>query len=215
MLAFYFAVGIIRTGFGPDAALSAAMWSARALRRRAERPDGDGPGRCPGRIPKEVAMIWKKVTKVAVTAGCAEGGTALNAFDNALLAAGIGNVNLVKVSSIVPPDVDIVDLPAIKPGSIVPTAYAAMASETPGELVTAAVGYALPEDRTKAGVIMEFHGVGDRRTAEAAIGAMLAEAMAVRGERIREQRIAAVEHRVRTIGCALAAIPLLSEDDLL
>ena len=69
-------------------------------------------------------MIWKKVTKVAATAGSAEGGTALNAFDNALLAAGIGNVNLVKVSSIVPPDVDIVDLPKIKPGSIVPTAYA-------------------------------------------------------------------------------------------
>src|SRR6266545_2206073 len=106
---------------------------------------------------KEVAMIWKKVTKVAATAGSAEGGTALNAFDNALLAAGIGNVNLVRVSSIVPPDVDIVDLPQIKPGSIVPTAYAAITSETPGETITAGVGYALPEDRTKAGVIMEYH----------------------------------------------------------
>src|SRR5581483_12469954 len=101
------------------------------------------------RRTKEVAMIWKKVTKVAATAGSAEGGTALNAFDNALLAAGIGNVNLVKVSSIVPPDVDIVGLPQIKPGSVVPTAYAAMTSETPGQVVAAAVGFALPEDRTK------------------------------------------------------------------
>jgi pyruvoyl-dependent arginine decarboxylase (PvlArgDC) len=90
---------------------------------------------------------WKKVTMVAVTAGCAEGGTTLNAFDNALLQAGIGNINLIKVSSIVPPEVDVVTLPQIKPGAIVPTAYAAMTSETPGETIAAAVGYALPVDR--------------------------------------------------------------------
>jgi arginine decarboxylase len=160
-------------------------------------------------------MIWKKVTKVAATAGAAEGGTVLNAFDNALLAAGIGNVNLVRVSSIVPPDVDIVDLPHIKPGSIVPTAYAAMTSETPGETIAAAVGYALPEDRTKAGVIMEYHGQTDRAGAETAVRGMLAEAFAVRGERVREVRVAAADHRVRRIGCAVAAIPLLSEEDLL
>lgn len=160
-------------------------------------------------------MIWKKVTKVAATAGCAEGGTALNAFDNALLAAGIGNVNLVKVSSIIPPDVDIVDLLPIKPGALVPTAYAAITSETPGETIAAAVGYALPEDRTRAGVIMEYHARADRPTAEQAVRAMLAEAFAVRGERIRELRVVAVEHRVAKLGCALAAVALLSEDDLL
>jgi arginine decarboxylase len=160
-------------------------------------------------------MIWKKVTKVAATAGSAEGGTALNAFDNALLAAGIGNVNLVRVSSIVPPDVDIVDLPQIKPGSIVPTAYAAITSETPGETITAGVGYALPEDRTKAGVIMEYHDRADRATAEQSVRAMLAEAFAVRGERVRELRVVVAEHRVRKVGCAVAAIPLLSEEDLL
>jgi arginine decarboxylase len=160
-------------------------------------------------------MIWRKVTKASATAGVAEGGTPLNAFDNALLAAGIGNVNLVKVSSIVPPDVDIVDLPAIKPGAIVPTAYAAMTGETPGETISAAVGYALPEDRTKAGVIMEYHDRADRATAERAVRAMLAEAFAVRGERIRELRVVVAEHRVQKIGCALAAIALLSEEDLL
>ena len=33
----------------------------------------------------------------AGTTAAAEGGTPLNAFDNALLAGGIGNVNLVKI----------------------------------------------------------------------------------------------------------------------
>ncbi len=160
-------------------------------------------------------MIWKKVTKVAATAGCAEGGTALNAFDNALLAAGIGNVNLVKVSSIVPPDVDIVPVPSIKPGALVPTAYAAITSQTPGETIAAAVGYALPEDRTRAGVIMEFHDRADRATAERAVRGMLAEAFAVRGDRIRELQVVVAEHRVDRLGCAVAAITLLSEDDIL
>ncbi len=159
--------------------------------------------------------FWRKVTKLAATAGCAEGGTPLNAFDNALLAAGIGNINLVKVSSIVPPDVDVVALPPIKPGAIVPTAYAEVTSETPNETIAAAVGYALPVDRTKAGVIMEYHDRADRATAEQAIRVMLAEAFAVRGEEIRELRVVAVEHRVEKIGCALAAVTLLSEDDLI
>lgn len=160
-------------------------------------------------------MFWKKVTKVAVAAGCAEGGSSLNAFDNALLAAGIGNINLVKVSSIVPPDVDIVPLPGIKPGAVVPTAYAAMTGETPGETIAAAVGYALPVDRTKAGVIMEYHDRTDRATAEGRIRAMLAEAFTVRGETIRELKVVAVEHRVERIGAAVAAVTLLSEDDIL
>ena len=159
-------------------------------------------------------MFWKKVTKMAATAGSAEGGTTLNAFDNALLAAGIGNINLVRVSSIVPPEVDIVPLPRIRPGAIVPTAYAAITSDAPGELIAAAVGYALPEDRTKAGVIMEYHDHTDRASAERAVRAMLDEAFRVRGETVREVRVVAVEHWVTAIGCALAAVTLLAEEDL-
>src|SRR5215813_4472944 len=89
-------------------------------------------------------MGWKPVTKAATTSGSAEGTTALNAFDNALLAAGIGNINLVKVSSILPPDAEVVELPRLRPGAIVPTAFAAITSEVPGEVVAAAVGWPGP-----------------------------------------------------------------------
>ena len=130
--------------------------------------------------------MTKQVTMAAATAGHAEGGTTLNAFDNALLAAGIGNINLVKISSILPPEVPVLDLPKIKPGAIVPTAYAAVTSETPGEIIAAAVGYAVPDDPAKNGVIMEFHGVASRAEAERQIDAMLEEAFRVRGEIIRE-----------------------------
>jgi arginine decarboxylase len=158
--------------------------------------------------------MTKTVSLAAATAGHAEGGTALNAFDNALLAAGIGNINLLKISSILPPDVPVVELPKIRPGALVPTAYAAITSETPGETVTAAVGYALPDDPAKNGVIMEFHGVATRDEAERQIRAMLDEAFRVRGEPIAEMRVIAVDHLVERIGCALAAITLLGEEDL-
>jgi arginine decarboxylase len=158
--------------------------------------------------------MTKTVTLAAATAGHAEGGTTLNAFDNALLAAGIGNINLLKVSSILPPDVPVVELPKIKLGALVPTAYAAITSEIPGETVAAAVGYAVPDDPAKNGVIMEFHGVASREQAERQIRAMLDEAFRVRGESVAEMRVFAVEHRVERIGCALAAITLLGEEDL-
>jgi arginine decarboxylase len=158
--------------------------------------------------------MTKTVSLAAATTGHAEGGTALNAFDNALLAAGIGNINLIKISSILPPDVPVVELPKIKPGALVPTAYAAITSETPGETVAAAVGYALPDDPAKNGVIMEFHGVATRDEAERQIRAMLEEAFRVRGEPMAEMRVLSVDHRVERIGCALAAITLLGEEDL-
>jgi arginine decarboxylase len=158
--------------------------------------------------------MTKRITMAAATAGSAEGGTALNAFDNALLAAGIGNINLVRISSILPPDVPVIDLPKVRPGALIPTAYAAVTSEVPGETIAAAVGYAVPEDPGKNGVIMEFHGQATRRDAQEATRAMLEEAFRVRGEPIREMKIFAVEHTVERMGCALAAVILLAEEDL-
>ena len=54
--------------------------------------------------------------KVSITSGKAEGPTILNAFDNALLDAGIGDVNLIKVSSILPTGAEIVELPNFQLG---------------------------------------------------------------------------------------------------
>lgn len=159
-------------------------------------------------------MGWKPVTKAATTSGSAEGETSLNAFDNALLAAGIGNINLVKVSSILPPEAEVVDLPRLRPGAIVPTAFAAMTSEVPGEVVAAAVGWARPEDPTKNGVIMEFHDKATREEAERTIVQMLKESFRTRGWKIRDMQVCAVEHRVERTGCALAAVALLSDDDV-
>ena len=61
---------------------------------------------------------------------------------------------------------------------------------------------------------MECHGIATRAHAEQQIRLMLEEAFRVRGEEIHEMKIFAVDHTVERIGCALAAVTLLAEDDL-
>src|SRR5262249_38490910 len=141
-------------------------------------------------------MGWKPVTKAATTSGSAEGTTALNACDTPLLAAAIGNITLGRVSSTPPRDAEVVELPRLRPGAIVPTAFAAITSEVPGEVVAAAVGWARPDDPTKNGVIMEFHDKATREEAERAIVHMLRESFTVRAWKIRDSQAWPVGHRV-------------------
>lgn len=144
--------------------------------------------------------------KFFLTAAAAEGHSELTAFDNALLAGGIGNINLVRVSSILPPSAEYAPDLKIPPGSLVPTAYGYVCSDVPGEVIAAAVGVGFSADTF--GVIMEFSGRTTGKEAEAKIEAMLREAFASRGLELKDMKIKAVEHRVENIGCALAAVPL-------
>lgn len=144
--------------------------------------------------------------KFFVTAGSAGGKNHLNAFDNALLKARIGNLNLIRVSSILPPGVEYCAEMEIPPGSLVPTAYGYIISDVPGEMIAAAVGVGFSRDTF--GVIMEFSGKCSKDQAEQAIKKMLEEAFETRGMELAGTRIASTEYRVETIGCALAAVPL-------
>jgi arginine decarboxylase len=145
--------------------------------------------------------------KYTLVAGTAEGSTRLNAFDHALLAAGIGNLNLLRVSSILPPDAEFVERLDIPPGALTPTAYGTIASEVPGEVIAAAIGVGLGEPG-EYGVIMEFSGRCTRAEAEAEVRAMVEEAFRTRGRELRRVEIRAVEHRVERVGCAFAAAAL-------
>lgn len=145
-------------------------------------------------------------TKFTLVAGAAEGPSTLNAFDNALLAAGIGNVNLVRVSSILPPGARFVEQIDIAPGSLTPTAYGASTSKTPGETIAAAVGIGLSED--SFGVIMEWSGKGTAEEAEAHVRTMVEAAFAERDMPLKDVMLKSVEHRVGKCGSAFAAVAL-------
>ncbi|MGC8706555.1 MAG: pyruvoyl-dependent arginine decarboxylase, partial [Desulfurella sp.] len=86
----------------------------------------------------------------------AEGLTLLNAFDVALLESGVGNTNLVKMSSILPPNCEYQEEIKLPLGALVPVAYASIVSDKKGQKIAAAVAAAIPKDKTKNGLIMEY-----------------------------------------------------------
>ncbi len=153
-------------------------------------------------------MIFKTPTTHFLTCGSGEGGTRPNSFDGALLQAQIGNTNLVRTSSIVPPKSRFVEPHPLPQGALVPVAYAAISSEMPGELMSAGVAVAYPADPSQAGVIMEYASRGHKEDIEAIARRMAEEALKMRGQPIGQIRSIAVQHRVENIGTALAAVVL-------
>jgi arginine decarboxylase len=141
---------------------------------------------------------------VWASAGAAEGDTELNAFDNALLAAQVGNLNLIRVSSVLPQDATmLLEVPRITPGSLVPTVYSVQVSATPGETVAAAVGIGVGEG--SHGMIYESHG-NSLSEVEATVRKMIDEGFARRGLKLKEVIVRSIEHKVERIGCAVAAV---------
>jgi arginine decarboxylase len=156
-------------------------------------------------------MIFKTPTQYFLVSGASEGYTPLNAFDAALLQAGIGNTNIVKMSSIVPPHCQRISPIALPPGALVPAAYAALTSDVPGEIISAGIAVALPEDENQNGLIMEYSAKGERRKIEEIVRNMAVEGMKLRGWKIKDLQMVVSEYRVKRIGATLAAVVLWGE----
>jgi arginine decarboxylase len=143
---------------------------------------------------------------VWASAGAAEGDTELNAFDNALLAARVGNLNLVRVSSVLPEGAVLLEeAPDITPGTLVPTVYSVHVSSQPGATVAAAVGIGVGDG--SHGMIYESHG-HSRAESEANVRRMIDEGFARRGLKLKQVVVRSSEHTVQTIGCAVATVVL-------
>lgn len=153
-------------------------------------------------------MLCETPTKFFMVTGSSEGYTELNSFDGALLNAGIGNTNLVKMSSIVPPRCQEIEPVQLPYGALVPVAYAAITSDLAGEIISAAVAAAFPKDPTKPGLIMEYSSRGHKEDVEKIVRKMAIKGMEMRNEEIAEVKSVAVQHEVETIGTAFASVVL-------
>ncbi len=98
--------------------------------------------------------------KIAIVCGKDEGPTKLNAFDNALSDAGIGDVNLIKVSSMLSGNTEIKKLPKLKAGAMVNCVLSEVTSNTPGDQITAVVAVAIGN---KLGCVVETSGINKNR----------------------------------------------------
>jgi arginine decarboxylase len=142
-----------------------------------------------------------------LASGTSEGTSKLGAFDNAILKAGVGNTNLIKLSSILPPNSSFKDKIIYPRGVLVPIAYGAITSDRKGELIAAAVAIAISVEEG-FGVIMEYSGVSSAKDAEETVRKMAEDAMNHRNIQIKEIKSKSSEHVVENFGCAFAAVPM-------
>jgi arginine decarboxylase len=145
-------------------------------------------------------LIW-------LTQGTAEGDTRLNAFDNALIAAGIGQFNLVKVTSVAPEYASVASEPiAIEAGAVVPAVLASTQSSQPGEVITACIGIGF--GKGSHGMIMEHAGPGHPEEMEPIVRRMIDESFARRGLSLERVVVRSATHRVERMGAAVSAVVL-------
>lgn len=145
-------------------------------------------------------------TKYMLVSGTGDSKYKLNAFDMALLDAGVGNLNLLRVSSILPPQAEQVNELVIPPGSLTPIAYGTITGDEEGELLAASVAIGFSEDTY--GVIMEYSGKCSKSEAEKRVIDMVKEAFRIRNLPLIGIASEAIEHRVKDYGCAFAGVVL-------
>ncbi|MBI2435100.1 MAG: arginine decarboxylase, pyruvoyl-dependent [Candidatus Hydrogenedentes bacterium] len=111
-------------------------------------------------------------SKMFLTRGVGTHKEKLSSFEMALRAGDIAQFNLVRVSSIYPPNCKIIPrqqgLKEMRPGQIVHVVLAEAATNEPRRLMASSIGIAIPKDPNQFGYLSEFHGFGvtERKASE-------------------------------------------------
>lgn len=104
-------------------------------------------------------------SRIFLTKGTGVATTKLVSFEMALRDAGIAHLNLVRVSSIFPPKCKIIKREEgqkeLLPGQIQFVVLSENATNEPMRQIAAAIGLAIPEDRSTHGYISEHHSYGE------------------------------------------------------
>jgi len=147
--------------------------------------------------------------KIAIVSGKDEGPTKLNAFDNALSDAGIGDVNLIKVSSMLAGNTQITDLPGLKAGSMINCVLSEITSDNPGDVITAVIAVAIGEE---LGCVVETTGINKNEEElidEAKF--MVKYMMEKRDVEIKELIVEKATTKVKEIASVVASVVYLEE----
>ena len=98
--------------------------------------------------------------KINIVKGVGTGPTELSAFDSALIEAGIGNQNLIYLSSVIPPGSEIVFAkPSFEPKDFGSKLYVVISEDrtsTPGHEIWVGIGW-VQEASTQKGLFVEHH----------------------------------------------------------
>ena len=103
--------------------------------------------------------------RIFFTKGVGKHKERLSSFELALRDAGIASQNLVRVSSIFPPQCKLIPrsqgLKYLSPGEIIFTVVAENSTREPHRLLASSIGVAIPADRNTYGYLSEHHSFGE------------------------------------------------------
>lgn len=145
--------------------------------------------------------------KFFVTSGCAVSKVSdLNAFDKALLEAGIGELNVVSVSSILPVGADQVGIRELPMGAITHCVLAQMRGGE-GEMISAGIAYGFRKDG-KGGYVAEGHIHGSKKALREIMEWKMDEMAKLRGIELEpiEYRIEELSVPMDNYGACVAAL---------
>lgn len=106
--------------------------------------------------------------KIYVKGAIGTGATTLAAFDNALVKTGTANYNLVRLSSVIPPKAEIIELDGDMPqlpgewGDRLYAVYAEMRTQIHNEEAWAGIGWVVEPD-TGRGLFVEHEGMSEQK----------------------------------------------------
>ena len=148
--------------------------------------------------------------KIAIVSGNDEGPTKLNAFDNALSDAGIGDVNLIKVSSMLAGNAEVSELPKLKAGAMVNCVLSEITSDHPGDEITAVIAVAIGEE---LGCVVETTGINKDTNDLIDEAKMMVEyMMQKRGAEITDLIVEYSTATVSAIASVVASVVYLNDD---
>ena len=131
-----------------------------------------------GRPWRHRAAVAAPLT-ISLSTGVGAAPTPLAAFDAALCAVGAGNLNLVRLSSVIPPGARLTHTPRLVHeagwGDRLYCVYAEQHADEPGARAAAGVGWVRALDGSGAGLFVEHHGADEAdvaRQVRASLGAM-------------------------------------------
>jgi len=90
----------------------------------------------------------------------------------------------------------------------VPTAYASLCSDVPGEIISAAVAIGIPKDANSAGLIMEYSAKAEEKLVVGQVKKMVEKGMEMRNRETKKIMAISATYKVVTIGAVFAAVVL-------
>lgn len=145
-------------------------------------------------------------TMYFLVAGAGDAEQELVAFDRALISAGVADVNLVKLSSIVPPGCRHINVVELEPGSFVGVAFAHLNSDRRGQRIASAVAVAHPTNPKRPSLVMEYSDFALSEQVERIVIEMARTGIESRGLEVARVESVAVEHIVDNLGATFAAV---------